>query len=387
MLSKKSSYYASQILQLLFSRAGISRAEVAELLGIDKAVVTNVVSYLIEMGYVEEGTDGGGKHSGRRRIPLHLSESSGCILGLEVQPEFVSISALSPSGRIILSKLETRPDPEGALVPAIETAVRGVLPDLENRGLRLLGIGAGLSGIVDPGRGVLTYSMMLGAEHGEIEVAGPLREAFGVPVFVDNDANCCCYGALIYPEHPRCNDFLYVFGEFEDDAAYSDSYRRISIGMGLVLGGRVHYGARNASGEFRSGASVAGVPGQFSRHTQEEYYAIKSDPDLLGEFIREVAQNVAFIANILDLSAVYFGGGIEVYQTLMRPALEEAVQVNWTYSGRLPRSVAAYFANAGDKPVARGAAAIVLQHIFSGPDYDGFGPVGLDLLQHSVPVV
>ncbi|MFW5729689.1 MAG: hypothetical protein ACOCYG_08485, partial [Spirochaetota bacterium] len=154
-------------------------------------------------------------------------------------------------------------------------------------------------------------------------------------------------------------------------------------GMGLVLGGRVHYGTRHAAGEFRSASAVESVSGQLGIRPHGDYFAMKSDPALLQEFIDEIARNVGFLANILDLGAVYFGGGIEVYQTLMRPAVERAVDVTWAYREWTERTIQIYFANPGDKPVARGAAAVVLQHIFSGPDYDGFGPVGIDFLEQT----
>lgn len=379
-LNRKSRYYGSQILQLLFQRPGISRADISRVLSLDKAVVTNVVSSLIGHGIVKNGTSDSTRRSGRRPVPLYLSETTGCAVGLEVQPDFVSISAVSPSGRIIVTKEESRRQPAGDVVAAIRDAVNGILPDLQVRGLRLLGIGAGLAGIVDPNRGVLKYSMLLDPTPGEKDIAGPLQAQFGVPVFVDNDANCCCYGALVYPEHPEVQDLVYVLTEFVDDSPYSKEYRRIGLGMSFVLGGRVHYGAGYAAGEFRSASAKAGVAGQIGSRPHHEFHTMKTDRALLDEFVGEVTRNIAFLVNVLDLSAVYFGGGIEVYQTLVRPALEQAVQTNWVYDGRLPRSVSIHFVGTGDKPVARGAAAIVLQHIFSGPDYDGFGPVGLDML-------
>ena len=378
-LNRKARYYASQILQLLFEYPGLSRAELARRLELDKAVVTNIVSSMIEHGIVENGSGDSTRRSGRRPVPLYLNESTSCVVGVEAQPDFVGISAVTPSGRIIFTKTESRIEPVDDIVNAIRSAIVGVLPDIRSRGLRLLGIGAGLAGIVDPIRGVLTYSMSLDPKPGEKEISKPLQEEFGVPVFVDNDANCCSYGVLVYPEHPELQDFLYVLSEFVDDSPYSKAYRRIGIGMSFVLGGRVHYGSRYASGEFRSAFASPDVDGQIGARQHTLFNPMKSDRQLLDEFIREMARNIAFLTNILDLSAVYFGGGIEVYQTAMIPALDEALHSNWIYEGRLPREVAVYFANPGDKPVARGAAAIVLQHIFSGPDYDGFGPVGLDL--------
>lgn len=379
-LNKKARYYGSQILQLLFERPGISRAEIARDLELDKAIVTNIVASLIDHGIVQNGTEDSTRRSGRKPVPLYLSESTGCVIGMEMQPDFVAMSAVSPSGRIILTKEISRHGPAGDVVSVMRDAVSGVLPDLRARGLRLLGIGAGLAAIVDPVRGVLEFSTLLDPSPGEKEVARPLQEEFGVPVFVDNDANCCSYGALVYPEHPEVEDFLYVLSEFVDESPYSKEYQRIGIGMSFVFGGRVHYGARNASGEFRSAFAQPGVEGQIGVRQHTHFHPMKTDRELLDEFTGELARNIAFLVNMLDLSAVYFGGGIEVYQTVMRPALEQAIHTNWIYEGRLPRTVSTYFANPGDRPVAKGAAAIVLQHIFSGPDYEGFGPVGLDML-------
>lgn len=374
------SHYASEILSLVYNTPGLSRVELAERLGLDKATITNICSELIAKGYIGEELPEDGRRGGRRKIPLLIDDAVGFVLGLEVQPEFISFNAIRPSGEVIATGTELRPVRGNQAPQAIREAIALFLADPRLRAERLLGIGIGMCGIVDPAKGAIVFSRPMAV--GEpVAVAEGLKDAFGVPVFTDNDVKCCCYGVMAAEKAGETRDFLYCLCEFVDDDEKPEAFERISLGMAATLGGSVVYGSRGAAGEFRSAFAKSKRAGQFTSWSYPEYLTMKSKPKILAGFFEELAMNIAFIVNFLDLKAVCLGGGIEAYEVEFRAALDKAVAVNWIYQEEMPRQVGIRFETPGTKPVARGAGAIVLRHLFAGPEFEGFGPVGYEYLR------
>lgn len=374
------SHYASEILSLVYKAPGLSRIELAERLGLDKATITNICSELISKEYMEEELPDDGRRGGRRKIPLRINDAVGCVLGVEVQPEFITLNAIRPSGTVILSDTTFRSVRGGAAAEAIRDAIGAFLADPRLSRVCLLGIGIGMCGIVDPAKGAIVFSRPMSVDK-PLEVAEHLKNAFGVPVFIDNDVKCCCYGLLAADKVGETRDFLYCLCEFVDDEDNPEAFERISLGMAAALGGAVLYGSRGAAGEFRSAFAKEKRPGQFTSWSYPEYLTMKSRPKILAGFFEELAANIAFIANFLDLTAVCLGGGIEAYEEEFRPILTKAVGVNWIYQEEMPRDLGIRFEKPGTKPVARGAGAIVLRHLFAGPGFSGFGPIGYEYLQ------
>lgn len=396
--------YGSEILRLAFLRRGISRAEAAGELGLDKATVTRVVKELVDRGLLRElmGEDlsvegrGGSEvelagRQGRRRIPLAVNDACGCVLGLEVQEESVKVGLVLPSGRVVHTRHFPRPARKGAGASAAVNAAKGLERDMVDAaeagraearrlGIPVLGLGAALTGLVDASAGALLFSRGLGVLSGPLPLRGNLERRLGHPVMLDNDAKCCCYDALAFSDPPAQRDFLYVFCELPEDDLYPDRYLRVGLGTAVVLDGRVQYGSRFAAGEFRSAVADPAVPGQFGRRNPSYYLRIKTDPLRRARFVRDLALNVGFIANFLDLKEIRIGGGIEAYKDELSQALEAALASLWLYRRELPRNIALRFADTEAKPAVRGAAAMVIRRIFAGSYHPSAGPTGLEYL-------
>lgn len=369
MLSGRANHYASAMINMLFTQPGLSRADIADRLQLDRSTVTNIVSSLISQKFLEEWSETGGKRSGRRPVPLRIREDIGYAIGLEIQPELICINVVTPVGKVIFSSTEAREIRAHNLLDTIRETVASATNASFVSKSRLLGIGIGLSGLVNRDRGTIEFSEPLKIRR-PIKITQPLGNTFGVPVYVDNDANACCYEALTYREFDEKRNFLFCFCEFVDDSPYARAFRRISIGTGITLDGRVQYGARYRAGEFRSAFATPDIPGPFAFRRYEEYLTAKTDRSMMTVLIDELSKNIAFVANFLDVDAVYFGGGIEDYREEVATSLERAVAVNWLYEPYFPRNVDVRFVHPGEKPVARGAAAIVLRKIFAGDGYE-----------------
>jgi hypothetical protein len=96
----------------------------------------------------------------------------------------------------------------------------------------LVGIGVGLPGFVDPVRGVLRASMPF-EHYEEIEFVRDSRKALDldVPILVDNDANCGCWGELAFKHSARPQNFLFVLGELRKHTIEMDDYRIMALDL------------------------------------------------------------------------------------------------------------------------------------------------------------
>jgi len=386
MIEGKNEYYGSRMLSILYKQPGFSRSDLAELLNLDRGTVSRIVQYLISKGLVEEGEEiqESSDQAGRKKIPLFISDTSGYSIGLEVQFEFIKYGAVSPLGRDLGSGIFYRA-PTGDLLEDILTAVERAQQSLTVQpGTRLFGVGIALSGLVDPIHGILLFSLSLGARDNPLVLGKALEDRLGVPVFLDNDAKCCCYEVLSWPYRgpgTKQDNFIYTFCEFIENPQDKDRYDRIGIGTAVVFHEKIYYGSRFAAGEFRNLYADPAIPGQYGRYSCDYFNLMRSDPERRSLFIHDLAGSMAYLANFLDIQLVYMGGGIERYGAELQEAFDRAVSTTWLYQEYLPRRIEIQFAPSDEKPALRGAAAMVHRHIFAGPIHEGQKRTGLAYLQ------
>ena len=141
---------------------------------------------------------------------------------------------------------------------------------IEEDGKNLLGIGVGISGVVNGEKGIIMYSKPLGISE-EYNFYDEVSSAFDIPVFIDNDANASVWGELAFHRRTELRDFIYVLLEFrDDDTVLEKECNRTAVGIGLVINGAVHYGSQYSAGEFRSVMRNSSSVGQFSLTSDEQ---------------------------------------------------------------------------------------------------------------------
>ncbi|AFG38208.1 ROK family transcriptional regulator [Spirochaeta africana] len=369
MNDSKPEQYAAQILSLLFRSPGLSRADLSGQLGIDRGMITRIVKRLSADGLVRERRDS--MHSGprndtnssapgRRPIPLQLNDSDSCVLGLEVQRDFIKVSRVTVYGTIISTRIHPHPSRQNIraeIIQAIERELNCTAP-------RVLGIGIAASGLADPRTGCIVHSPHLGVDSTPLDLQTPLQQYFDLPVRVDNDARCCCYDVMTYGSLQQHHSFLYLFCELNDDQTDPERYENVGIGSAIVLNGAIQYGSHSAAGEFRSIFANPDTHSQFAADLGRAPLRIKSDQALRTRFLEDLAANFAMIANYLDVAAIYLGGGIERYQEEARPIFARALHTTRLYRQDHQRGVEIHFAESDAKPAVRGAAALIARALF-----------------------
>lgn len=372
----------SRILQLLWKKPR-SRTEIAKKLDLDKSTITDAIEKLKELDLVTEwkvgsSTPGGG----RKPVFLKLREDFGISVGIEFRLENYRVSICNIHGKPIRHYKNSHRFKTGYLINYLDKVISEILEDLESQNLRVIGIGVGLSGIVDTSQGAIRHSIPLQIAQ-QVNLAPKLMENHNIPILLENDANACAWAELGTPgisnhnidslnsldsddESNLPNSFIAVLGEMPqklDDQLYG-----FSAGLGLCLNQRIYHGKNYYAGEFRSLYWKGEKDGQFSV-PKSELPRVHKDLELRTALFHEFAAQIALFSNTLDCDSIYICGDLERYAHEFNPILEQHIRSNWSYEHQKPKSMSLQISSFGENAVSVGAAAMVLHHFFSVPDY------------------
>ena len=223
------------VLAILARHGGLSRAQIAELLELSPATITQGTRRLLAEGLLVEEAPRPSQGGGRPSIPLALVPESAHTIGIQVAHEHVT-GVLTRLDASVVDGFRHPFDPSAPdAVDVLTALIRTQLESAAERKLPLLGVGIAVPGVVEPETGTLRMSVRLGWTG--MPLAARLREALHVPVFVDNDISAVTAAERLYGRGADCADFLLVaIGQ--------------GIGLGMVLDGAPYRGAAGAAGEF-----------------------------------------------------------------------------------------------------------------------------------------
>jgi predicted NBD/HSP70 family sugar kinase len=354
----------SRIIREIWIRRETSRVEIARVLNLDKSTISLAVNSLIEKGMIVETCEGSsGPQGGRKPVFIKLNKTYGSVLGVEFRPEAYTAILVDMEGEILATHTEKISLKDSCFTDCLLKALQNLVEKLSSFGPQLLGIGVGISGVVNAQTGIIKYSEPFGLTS-DYDFHQEIASHFDIPVFVENDANACVWGELAFHRRKELRDFLFLLLEFRDVEPEKDvDYNRIGIGMGFVINGNVHYGSEFSAGEFRSILRNNESVGQLSL-SQEEHARLNTDPKVMQRFLRELFAHVGLIVNTLNLSHIILGGAFEQLGDLAKDILEEEIKKNWPYPYPYEIKQNIWFSSFGERSVAFGSAGMVLNALF-----------------------
>lgn len=355
----------SRIMREIWINREISRIDIARSLGLDKSTISNNVNELLEMGVIVESSEGAsGPQGGRKPVHIKLNKTYGCVLGIELRPDCYTAVAVDLEGEILYSKFEKIEVTGATLKNEFLKIVEMLKAELERKNINLLGVGVGVSGVVNSRDGIIKYSIPLEIVE-SYEFYKEIASGFDVPVFIDNDANACVWGELAFHRRKDLKDFIFLLLELREyDPEGTRLCDRIGVGVGLVINGNVHYGHDYSAGEFRSIYRHDKSLGQFSL-TEDEQMVLEEDSEVRQKFLRELGAHVGLLVNTFNLTHIILGGYFEKYDQEVFQIFEEEIKKNWPYPYPYEVKKNIWLSSFGDQAVAYGAAGMVLNKLFS----------------------
>lgn len=184
-------------------------------------------------------------------------------------------------------------------------------------------IGIGVPSVVDREKGIV-YNVQNIKNWDEVHLKSLLEEEFGLPVHIDNDANCFAYGEKI-------------FGKGKDFQNFVGITLGTGVGGGIIQDNHLLFDSNCGSGEFGEIPYLDSILEEycgsrfFTRTTGRSGYEIalkarEGDRDsiaIYSQYGKHISVLVKVILLILDPQAIIFGGSISKSFDLFKDSMYE----------------------------------------------------------------
>ena len=227
---------ASLLIEMVRRFGPISRAELSRQSQISAPTVSAIVAQLLERGTFSEVALAPSS-GGRPPVLLQLNPKAGYVVGIKLRGDGLTTVVCDLDARVVATDEADAAlvgDPAAA-ISAIEQATRRVLREAGVARAKVLGVGIGLSGVIDSLRGSCEFSHLL--RWHDVELAAPLQRRLRLPVWVDNDVNTLAIAEKWAGDGTEARDFITL------------SVGR-GLGLGIVIDRAVYRGAMGGAGEF-----------------------------------------------------------------------------------------------------------------------------------------
>lgn len=381
------------ILELIrWAPEGISRAEIAQQLGVSRATVSAVVDRLIDAGLVLERGEGVSR-GGRRPIVLEIAANGGRVIGVDIGATHLAVMVTDLRGRVLAESLIDIDVQAGArrTLGEVDALVRETVRQAGCPWDAIQAIGVGVPGPVITLEGTVSTPPLMPGWDG-FPIRDYLVGQWSKTVTVDNDADLGALGE-------------WAFGAGQQESSLTYIKIGTGIGCGILLDGRIYHGAQGTAGEIghmtisadgppcscgnygcleamAGGRAIAeraqlavkagqrtllagGGPVEAITARQVAEAALAGDAvsqQLLGDAGRHIGSAVAALVNLLNPGLVLIGGGVaQAGNHLLRPLREAALQRSLRASMRSTRIEVGAL---GRKATAMGAVALALSRTF-----------------------
>ncbi len=368
-----------RVVELLRTRGPLTRAEIARLLDVSRATVSNVVGALYRDGLIVESAGPeppGPPKQGRPGTLLTLNPAAGAVVGIDFGHTHIRVIVADLAHTVLAEQLrpldrdhDARDSLRIAATLARDTlAAAGVKPG------KVIGVGAGLPGPVNSLTGTVGSSSIAPSWVG-LRPGDELGALLGLPVVVDNVGNL---GALA--------EVTWGAGRGAQVAVYIKL--GTGVGAGFVLGGRLFRGSCGTAAEF--GHMTVDPAGRIcrcgNRGCLETYVSLPALLDQLrarhgteltaGDLIRHAAAGdracvrvltdaghrlgtaIAVLGNLVNPDRVILGGELAAAYEILLPPLRSALMRDaLPFAGA---QVTVCKGQLGDRAVALGSVVTVL---------------------------
>jgi glucokinase-like ROK family protein len=382
----------SIVLNTLRLHAPISRARVANLTGLNRSTVSNIVNALIEEELVFEKNQVN-SGIGRPGISLGLRPDGGAVIGVEIGVGFISVLLTNFVAETLweIRVQTTGLQSQTEIINLTEKYIDQALTIAKDHGLRPLGVGVGLPGLVNVRQGNLIMAPNLHWNNVPLRLIWNQR--FHLPVYVDNEANLAALGEYYFGIARNIENFIYLSSD-------------IGLGGGIMIGGKLFRGAHGYGGEIghiqrdpqgelcgcgRIGCWETQVgPSAVLRRVKKEFQT-SHDKTLLDacsgnlddltfdmvvklalngnlicrQAIEEVAVNlgmgIADLVNVFNPDLIVIGGALSLGKDILHPIIKKTV---FTIALKpAVENLRIVFSDRSTEACALGAVAVVLDDI------------------------
>lgn len=339
-----------------FADKGISRADLADKMGLTRAALTVIINDLISNGVILENTENRSTASGRPPVALEINPDQGLVAAVDMGAMHLSVALGDFSARI-LEEIEVPFRVDQGPKESLQQADNTLRELLQKRGLSpadLAAIGVGVPGPVIAEKGmVMAPPIMPGWDRFPIRLT--LESQWGTAVTLNNDAEL---GAL--------GEWAYGAGRGEKNLAFIKVGS--GIGAGLIINQQIYGGTTGSAGEighltidengpictcgnhgcleaFAGGHAIASQASKLVASGKRTLLSGKSPDSITARDVAEAARRgdltaqeiiqrsgtfigiaIAGLINLINPSTVIIGGGVAQVGDLLTGPIRQAVR-------------------------------------------------------------
>ncbi|WP_184987894.1 ROK family transcriptional regulator [Sphaerisporangium rubeum] len=363
-----------------------SRAELTNLLGLNRSTIMALTADLTAAGLVREELPREKRRAGRPSLVVRPESSMVYVMAFDIGVDRL-VAARVGLGGVVLDRRETvRPRGPFVLEDLVGPLVAYSRQMLgrARRGAVCVGVGVAVSGGVRNTDGMVRYSPNIGATDVPLGAVLGERLALGVPVVVGNDANLGALAEQARGVAVNCRDLVYLHGD-------------VGVGGGVIASGRLLGGHGGYGGEIghmvvNAGGRSCGcgsrgclesevgeralleAAGRFGSQTGRDAVRSVVDAADRGDVLAQEALNrvgdwlglgVANLVNIFNPEIVIFGGTLrEIY---LGAAAQVRSRITTDVIGAAREALRLRTPLLGDDTTLVGAAELAFDQVLADP--------------------
>ena len=220
------------------------------------------------------------------------------VAGIDIGGTKIAIALENQKGEIIASRRLPTETALGAerILENISVALEEMIAE---KNVELTALGIGCPGPIDIERGLVMSPVNL-PDWKEFPIVELVKNRFGVPVILDNDANAAALGEFSHGAGKEFQDMFYI---------------TISTGIGgaIICGGQIHHGVQAGAGEIG--------------HTIVEINGFPCRCGAKG-CLETIASGTGIARRMRETLAAQNGGNVENYSAITAETVVEAVKNN-----------------------------------------------------------
>ncbi len=373
-----------RLLDALFRRGPLSRAELGRELGLTRSTAGNLVTALVEAGFVRDDVaidkEMGKTRAGRPGSLVELNAAHAVFLGAEIGVGRIRIVGIDLRAAIIC-RTESRFDPDHCDPPAVADLLAAAVERLRawTAPARVRSLGVAVAGLISPDGNVIRAPFLRWRDVPLRILIETRLEGF-YRIMAENDANAFALAELSRAAAAPPTDAVYLLLD-------------VGVGGGIVSNGELVRGRHGSAGEIGHLPLVdrGGMPGSTLPGSLESFIGIEAlladhrrrggRAAALPEFLAAVQRHqpiakatlahwaehlgrgLAVLSAVVDPDRFVFGGPASVLLKSCGDAVERSLRARLLPSQKLPSITVSEF---GEDAPAIGAALMLQRRFLAG---------------------
>jgi len=383
----------SAILDIIRRRGPIARADISKITGFNIVTVSNYIEHYLKQGLVtEEGYDV--SSGGRKPMMVNIKPDAAYAIGISFNIDGIIGLLTDLKGNVVFGVTEAHGVQSGvALFDKLKSAISRFIEYGNENSKKIEGVGLAAAGVIGREDRTLRWPRPIGIKDQIISTSllDNIENDFGIPVILENDANCAVFGEKWLTLDPKLKNIIYLYsgvacgimingdvymgssgcagetGIFNEESLSDYDWKQESFGLGrwnMELG--MLYDIEKMKNECRDSAifqMASKDGGRISLATimsaaERDELAVK----LLKKAGTDLGKKMAFLVNLLNPEVVIVGGGLEKCPAVFMERVKATVR-QWAFE-EITKKLKIIPAQLGDKAASLGAASLVIKSYF-----------------------